>query len=665
MPAAPSRLPARSARCLLGASGTALLAAAVVAPGAVADIPTAEGPPWRDDLRAVMCTTPCPASYDSIATVEPGVDHHVRFENLPAPGDTPYEVEIRRRGETLIGPTPVEPTDADDDGLGLVAYEGLRVDALQAGAEFHYLLTRGGEAVADVDYSIAWGMPRLSEDTLRPVFAGDPVVFGFTGVVADPDLEFYLIRHVLDDRIPVDTEVLGRVDVPEDPDEFAAADTLDTTRPRDVAYQLYALPTPAVGGPGPLPVGDGAEQARWLAEHGARQFERNSVQPVFEPRTRATSGYSDPQHDFGHGATVTFTVDRLELVDDYAGPDAYALILDVRTATRELVDLDVVTADDPRWRTDPAGPGQAFTVTYEPAPDTSVDARLYRLPPEPLDSFADDAHLARAMRRGGRDTAATSLGFPVTTGAGDGRLPSDRRLRGQDQDGRALPPVFGWVPADALRTGIFMGDWDGDGIDTPGYRLPGTNSFHLAGRLTAGPGASDWTRVDYGRPDTTVYVGDWDGDGRDTFAVRRAGTNVFQFRNDLAGGAAEFETRYGRAGDDVLVGTFRAGGSDALSVRRGNSFFLKYDISGGEADVQTDYGRTGDDFLIGDWDGDGVDTPTIRRGSEYHVQNGFTGGVADEVIEFGRADDVALVGRIDRGGPDVLLTVRVTTDGSN
>ncbi|WP_454778460.1 hypothetical protein [Georgenia muralis] len=199
----------------------------------------------------------------------------------------------------------------------------------------------------------------------------------------------------------------------------------------------------------------------------------------------------------------------------------------------------------------------------------------------------------------------------------------------------------------ATDTDVYMGDWDGDGTDTPAYRRG--NTFYLRNANSAGE--PDRT-VAYGRVGDVVYVGDWDGDGTDTFAVRRG--NTFYLANTFAGGPADIVTAYGRASDLVLVGDWDADGDDTPSVRRGNTYYLKNDFSGGAADIVTAYGRASDVVFAGDWDGDGDDTLTVRRGNEYFVKNDFTGGNADTTLTLGLPTDTTLIGDFDGNGQDTL-----------
>src|SRR5690606_23645392 len=98
----------------------------------------------------------------------------------------------------------------------------------------------------------------------------------------------------------------------------------------------------------------------------------------------------------------------------------------------------------------------------------------------------------------------------------------------------------------------------------------------------------------------------------------------------------------------------RSGGGSAMVVRPGDvppptaspQFHLSNDWRGTTDEVFR-YGRTGDEVLIGDWDGDGVDTIAVRRGNVIHVSGGHRGGDAARTFTYGRPGDTLLVGDWD------------------
>jgi hypothetical protein len=71
-----------------------------------------------------------------------------------------------------------------------------------------------------------------------------------------------------------------------------------------------------------------------------------------------------------------------------------------------------------------------------------------------------------------------------------------------------------------------FGDWDGDGVDTPGaWRQEGGGGFaYLTNSLPpdGGVGFADFDFF-FGNPGDEVFVGDWDGDNEDTLGINRNG----------------------------------------------------------------------------------------------------------------------------------------------
>ena len=200
---------------------------------------------------------------------------------------------------------------------------------------------------------------------------------------------------------------------------------------------------------------------------------------------------------------------------------------------------------------------------------------------------------------------------------------------------------------DQPATQILIGDWNGDGVDSFGFRV--SNTYALKNALA--PTAPDIT-VPYGRATDVVLVGDWDGNGTDTLAVRRG--NTYYMKNSFAGGVADITVPYGRPTDVVLVGDWDGNGTDTLAVRRGNTYYISNSFAGGAADITVPYGRATDVVLVGDWDGDGRDSLGVRRDSMYFLKNTIAGGTADVTFAYGRASDITFVGDWNADGRDTL-----------
>ncbi|MGV3758527.1 MAG: S8 family peptidase, partial [Actinomycetota bacterium] len=187
---------------------------------------------------------------------------------------------------------------------------------------------------------------------------------------------------------------------------------------------------------------------------------------------------------------------------------------------------------------------------------------------------------------------------------------------------------------------VLVGDWDGDGIDTPAVRRGAV--YHLTNSNASG--AADVTFV-YGRADDVVLVGDWDGDGRDSLAVRRGRT--YHLRNQLSSGVAEVVVTYGRTTDDVVVGDWDGDQRDTLGIRRATTFHLRDDFAGGPATTTFIFGRPTDEVLVGDWDGDDDDTVAVRRAADVHLLNDLVSGPADWSFTYGSPTDVAFAANSD------------------
>ncbi|MBN2114734.1 MAG: murein L,D-transpeptidase [Acidimicrobiia bacterium] len=146
-----------------------------------------------------------------------------------------------------------------------------------------------------------------------------------------------------------------------------------------------------------------------------------------------------------------------------------------------------------------------------------------------------------------------------------------------------------------------MGDWDGDGIDTPAvYRS-------AAGRLFIRNGRSPVSFVHPILSDGIPVVADFDGDGRDTVSVAKGG---LLFVNDQLGTTPNgsltldpFPLSVPKGTEALIGGDFDGDGADeAAAVRQGMAFLL---TPGGPVPWQ--YLGVGLP-VAGDWDGDGVDT---------------------------------------------------------
>ena len=165
----------------------------------------------------------------------------------------------------------------------------------------------------------------------------------------------------------------------------------------------------------------------------------------------------------------------------------------------------------------------------------------------------------------------------------------------------------------------FMGDWDGDGVATPGLYRQSDGFVYVRNSNTEGVADVEFF---FGDPGDVPLVGDFDGDGRDSVSIWRASEARVYVINELGAdgaglGAADYSFEFGNPGDAPFVGDFDGDGVDSVGLYRestGFVYFRNANTTGG-ADLSFFFGDPGDRILAGDWDGDGDDTVAVYRPS--------------------------------------------------
>jgi len=196
----------------------------------------------------------------------------------------------------------------------------------------------------------------------------------------------------------------------------------------------------------------------------------------------------------------------------------------------------------------------------------------------------------------------------------------------------------------------FMGDWDGDGVDTPGLYRRSDGYVLLRNSNTQGIAE---TRFFFGNPADFPLAGDFDGDGYDTVSLFRPSEQRFYVINRLGSedaglGAADFSFVFGNPGDEPFVGDFNGDGSDEIGLHRDSTgrIYLRFSLTAGIADLDFVYGNPLDRIVAGDWDGDGTDTPALFRPSNrtHYFRFTNTEGIADAHYIWGESDWVPVTG---------------------
>ncbi len=250
-----------------------------------------------------------------------------------------------------------------------------------------------------------------------------------------------------------------------------------------------------------------------------------------------------------------------------------------------------------------------------------------------------------AANRSPDDPAGVPAAGSATTGVwtvwtGLGRRSTATRM--------SMPPAAGRA---------LLGDWNGDGIATPG-RFDGGQWFVTNAAVNTAvwePYASFG-----GDPADIPVTGRIDKDRRTDIGVFRNGTWLWQRANGKPAATDEF----GAAGDIPVVGDWDGDGRDDIGVVRGGAWILR--ITGtsrtpswvgpgvqvqqhpeSDAVVLTfPYGLASDIPVVGDWDGDGRDDPgAVRGGRDWYLSRGL-GRVLKTTHEIHTltGDEVALVG---------------------
>jgi len=187
----------------------------------------------------------------------------------------------------------------------------------------------------------------------------------------------------------------------------------------------------------------------------------------------------------------------------------------------------------------------------------------------------------------------------------------------------------------------FVGDWDCDGVATPGLYRRSDGFVYL--RNSNSQGIAD-VEFFFGNPGDLPLIGDWNNDGCDTVSIYRPAQGRIFVVNELgiSGGglgAADYDFFFGNVGDAPFVGDFDGDGVDTVGLYRQSTGFVYFrnSLATGIADLAFFYGDPGDVIMAGDWDGDGVDTVAVYRPSTSNVYLNFANapGTADFTMFLG------------------------------
>lgn len=184
----------------------------------------------------------------------------------------------------------------------------------------------------------------------------------------------------------------------------------------------------------------------------------------------------------------------------------------------------------------------------------------------------------------------------------------------------------------------FSGDWNCDGVDTPGLYRASDGFVYLRNSNTQG--VADYEFF-FGNPGDVPLIGDFNGDGCETVSIFRPGNHRIYIMNELGQdggglGSAEYDYAFGDAADIPFTGDFDADGVDEIGLMRPSTseIFLKWDLGPGTANLSFTFGEPGDIPFSGDWNGDGRDTIATFRPSDgnWYIKLANSSGAADHII---------------------------------
>ncbi len=201
--------------------------------------------------------------------------------------------------------------------------------------------------------------------------------------------------------------------------------------------------------------------------------------------------------------------------------------------------------------------------------------------------------------------------------------------------------------------------------DTPGHTVgvvdPATGLWHLQRR----DGSTN--TFYYGNPGDYPMVGDWDCDGVDTPGLYRQSDGYVYLRNTNTPGVADVRFYFGNPADVPIAGDFDGDGCDSVSLFRpaeGEVYVINRlgseDRGLGVADYHFSFGRHGDVPVAADFDGDGVDTVAMHAQAEGRLVIREANGSAapERVVDFGAIGDRLVAADFSGDGTATLATFR-------
>jgi hypothetical protein len=338
--------------------------------------------------------------------------------------------------------------------------------------------------------------------------------------------------------------------------------------------------------------------------------------------------------------------DDLDVILEAPGGTSVVLMSHVG-GTNPVAGVDLTFDDEARASL--ADDGPIATGAYRPAGGSLAD----------FDGVAAAGRWILHIVDGGQAGGSVAGGWSLAvTRCGQSRpavvhLSTDWFIRDSLSTGEATTLLtFGTRPQTAL-----LGDWDGDGIATPGRYAQGT--FHLTngdgGGGAGGAGGADGAGASpltftFGDRFGFPVSGDFDHDGRDDVAVYRDGTWEIRYIADGTTGRATLGT--GTWPRTIpLAGDWNGDGTDGIGTWSAGVWALRdAPVGDGPPDRTFTLGPAAGAYpVVGDWTAVGTDSPGLVEFPKWTLYFDDPLVAGDELsvyttFEFGQPDELPLVG---------------------
>ena len=176
-------------------------------------------------------------------------------------------------------------------------------------------------------------------------------------------------------------------------------------------------------------------------------------------------------------------------------------------------------------------------------------------------------------------------------------------LRNSNSEGVADIRFFFGNPGDVP----LAGDFNNDGCHTVSIYRPAEGGIYIINELGAnegGLGPADFAYF-FGDPGDKPFVGDFNGDGVDTIGLHRESTGLVYFRQTHSQGNADHSFIFGDPGDKIMAAEWTADGIDKVGLFRpsNTTVLLRYSNSQGNADYTQVFGAPAGLPVAGKFDG--------------------------------------------------------------